>query len=98
MVQIAARGGLVGVGYWTEAVCGTDPQNVVAALRYAIDLLGIDHVGLGSDFDGSVHTGFDTSELAVLTHTMLERGFAEQEIRAVMGANVIRFFAEQLPE
>ena len=53
MQQIAAKGGIIGIGYWDGAVCEISPDNVVKALRYAIDLLGEDHVALGSDFDGT---------------------------------------------
>ena len=52
---------------------------------------------LGSDYDGGVTTQFDTSGLAVLTQTILDQGFTETEIRAVMGENVKRFLMEQLP-
>lgn len=97
MQRIAASGGVVGVGYWDGAVCDPHPESVVAALRYAIDLLGVDHVGLGSDYDGATTVAFDTAELAVLTQLMLERGFSDTEIRAVMGGNVVRLLRERLP-
>ena len=98
MRRIAADGGLVGIGFWKAAVCDASPKGVVNSIRYAIDLLGSEHVALGSDYDGAVTTHFDSSELAVLTHEMLARGFTEQEIRAVMGENVKRFFLENLPD
>jgi len=97
MQEIAESGGLVGIGYWDAAVCDVSPQGVVRAIRYAIDLLGVTHVALGSDYDGTVAVSFDTSELAVLTETMLEAGFSEYEIRMVMGENVKRFLLENLP-
>ena len=71
---------------------------MVAAIRYAIDLLGVEHVALGSDYDGTIAVTFDTSELAILTQTMLQSGFPEAEIRAVMGGNVRRFLLDNLPE
>lgn len=98
MKRIAANGGLVGIGFWKGAVCDASPGGVVNSIRYAIDLLGAEHVALGSDYDGAVTTNFDSSELAVLTHEMLANGFTEQEIRHVMGENVKRFFLENLPE
>jgi microsomal dipeptidase-like Zn-dependent dipeptidase len=96
--RIAARGGLIGIGYWKGAVCDISPAGVVRALRYAIDLVGEDHVALGSDFDGSTSTLFDTSELAILTQTMLDAGFSDAEIEKLMGGNSVRFLREQLPE
>jgi microsomal dipeptidase-like Zn-dependent dipeptidase len=97
MQAFAARGGLLGIGYWDGAVCDPTPEGVVRSIRFAIDLLGVDHVALGSDYDGTVATTFDTSELAVLTDTMLRSGFTEDEIRKVMGENVKRFLLENLP-
>jgi len=97
MQRIAATGGVVGIGYWDGAVCDPAPESVVTALRYAVDLLGAAHVGLGSDYDGATTVAFDTAELAVLTQLMLEAGFSEAEIRAVMGGNVIRLLRERLP-
>jgi microsomal dipeptidase-like Zn-dependent dipeptidase len=97
MREIADRGGLVGIGFWDAAVCDTTPAGIVAAIRYAIDLLGAGHVALGSDYDGAVTVQFDVSELAVLTQEMLRSGFSEEEIRRVMGGNVRRFLVENLP-
>ena len=58
---IARTGGVVGIGYWETAVCGTEMRYVTAAMRHVIDVVGDDYVGLGSDFDGATTTGFDTS-------------------------------------
>ncbi|MBX3506029.1 MAG: dipeptidase [Parvibaculum sp.] len=95
--RIAEKGGIIGIGYWEGAVCDSSPANIVRAIRYAIDLLGVDHVGLGSDYDGAVRTDFDTSEIAVLTEEMRKADFTEEEIFKVMGGNVIRLFRENLP-
>ncbi|MBI9075546.1 MAG: dipeptidase [Desulfatibacillum sp.] len=97
MKKIAKKGGLIAIGYW-EAVCDTTPAGVVKSIRYAIDLVGEDHVSLGSDFDGTVTTKFDTSELAILTQTMMDQGFSDSEITKVMGGNAVRFLMEYLPE
>jgi microsomal dipeptidase-like Zn-dependent dipeptidase len=98
MRDIGNGGGMVGIGYWDGAVCDTTPEGVVHAIRYAIDLMGVDHVALGSDFDGATAVRFDSSELAVITDAMLRAGFTEHEIRMVMGENVKRFLTENLPE
>ena len=98
MRRMAANGGILGVGFWKAVVCDASPDGIVTAIRYAIDTLGIEHVALGSDFDGTITTTFDAAELAVLTERMLARGFTEAEIRAVMGGNVRRFLREYLPD
>lgn len=87
---IAATGGVVGIGYWDAAVCATTPDAVARAIAHVRDLVGVDHVGLGSDFDGAVTTGFDTSELVGITQALLDRGFRPDEIAKVMGGNVLR--------
>lgn len=97
MRRIAAHGGLIGVGYWDGAVCDETPLGVVRAIRYGIELVGVDHVALGSDYDGATTVRFDASELPVLTQTMLDEGFSESEIRQVLGDNAVRFFLAQLP-
>lgn len=98
MLAIAAGNGLIGVGYWDAAVCDASPHTIVAAIKYGIELVGEDHVALGSDFDGSVEAPFDISELAALTHEMLEAGLTEHQIRKVMGLNIMRFMAKNLPQ
>jgi microsomal dipeptidase-like Zn-dependent dipeptidase len=96
--RIAEHGGLIGIGYWDGAICDISPRGVVRSIRYAIDLVGREHVALGSDYDGATEVTFDTSELAVLTQTMLDEGFTPEEIREVMGGNLVRFLRENLPQ
>ena len=98
MLDIAGSGGLVGIGFWDGAVCDVSPDGVARSIRYAIDLLGPEHVALGSDYDGSTAVAFDAGELVVLTDAMLRAGFSELEIRLVMGENARRFFLANLPE
>jgi len=95
---IAAKGGLIGIGYWDTANCGTDARAIVKAMRYVSQMVGAEHVALGSDFDGAVTTPFDTTGLAQITDAMLEAGYSEQEIRMIMGENVVGFLRGNLPE
>lgn len=97
MQRIAAAGGLVGIGFWDGAVCDATPDGIAASIRYAVDLLGIEHVALGSDYDGSVAVTFDASELAYLTDALLRAGFDRAEIRAIMGENLRDFLLSNLP-
>ena len=95
---IASKGGLIGIGYWDTATCGTDARAIVKAMRYVSDRVGVLHVALGSDFDGAVTEPFDTTGLVRITEAMMNAGYSDQEIRMVMGENAIRFFRENLPE
>jgi microsomal dipeptidase-like Zn-dependent dipeptidase len=94
---IAANGGVVGIGYWQEAVCGIAPRDVARAIRYVADLVGDDHVALGSDYDGGTTVAFDASQLPVLTQALLDAGLGEASIRKILGGNALRVLAATLP-
>lgn len=87
---VAKTGGVIGIGFWHGAVCGTSPKKIVEAMIHVRDLVGIDHVGLGSDFDGATTTGFDASQVVAVTQALMDAGFPEDDIRKVMGGNVLR--------
>jgi microsomal dipeptidase-like Zn-dependent dipeptidase len=97
MSMVAEAGGLVGVGFWDGAVCTPDLASIAGAVVYAVELLGPGQVALGSDFDGTVTTMLDASELPALTQALLDAGLDDETIRAVMGENAVRFFLENLP-
>ena len=87
---VARTGGVIGIGYWDGAVCGTSPRDAAKAMKHIRDLVGIDYVALGSDYDGATTVRFDTSQLAQVTQALIDEGFSEDEIRAVMGDNALR--------
>jgi len=87
---VAATGGLIGIGYWDAAVCDTSPASVAKAMKHVRDLVGIQHVALGSDYDGATTVRFDTSKLVQVTQALIDAGFSDDEIRAAMGGNAIR--------
>lgn len=95
---IAATGGLVGIGFWDTATGGNDAAAVARAIVHAVSVIGAEHVGLGSDWDGAVPVPFDAAGLPALTDALLDAGLDEPAIRAVMGENALRLFAETLPE
>lgn len=95
--RTAASGGVVGIGFFEGATCGTDLEAIVRAVRYAVDRVGAEHVALGSDFDGFVTTPIDASQLPALTDALLAAGFSEAEISAIMGRNVQRVLNAALP-
>ncbi len=87
---VAATGGLIGIGYWDAAVCDTSPASIVKAMKHVRDLVGIQYVALGSDYDGATTVRFDTSHLVQITQALIDAGFSDDEIRAVMGGNAMR--------
>jgi len=96
--QIAANGGILGVGYFNGAICDITPAGIADAIIDALTLMGPNAVALGSDFDGTVKTTLDTSELAAITQALRDRGVKDATIRKVMGENVLRFLKEHMPE
>ncbi|HEX7222968.1 MAG TPA: membrane dipeptidase, partial [Candidatus Limnocylindrales bacterium] len=94
---VAATGGLIGIGFWPTAVGGDEAGAIASAITHAVSVVGADHVGLGSDFDGAVPTPFDASGLALLTEALLAKGLDETTIAAVMGGSAVRFLRSSLP-
>lgn len=94
---IAATEGVIGVGYFPGAVCGNTPIEVARAIRYIVDLVGDRHAALGSDFDGGIVPGFDTSALPHVTQALVDEGLSEVSIRRVLGENAWRVLDATLP-
>jgi len=98
MQQIAAKGGLIAVGYWDGAICSPNASEIAKAVKYGIELVGIEHIALGSDYDGAISVPFDTSELIYLTQAFLDVGLSEFQIKQVMGGNMLRYLQLHLPD
>jgi len=94
---IAAAGGVIGIGAWPDAVCGTTPRDWATAVRYAVDMVGSDRVALGSDWDGAVPAIVDAGGTVYLVEALLEAGFEAEEVRRIMGLNTIRLLRSALP-
>lgn len=72
---------------------GATLEDVVDHIDHAVRVAGVDHVGLGSDFDGvfDLPTGLeDVTRLPWITYELLRRGYAEQDVRKILGGNVLR--------
>lgn len=95
--RIAARGGLIGIGFWPFATCGEDVNAIVRAIAHTVKTAGIEHVALGSDWDGAVATPIDAAHAGALTAALLKAGFDEGAIRKIMGENAIAFLLRALP-
>jgi membrane dipeptidase len=80
---------------WTEA--NPAPRGTVSLVADHIDhireVAGIDHIGLGSDYDGTTYVAQgldDVSMLPALTAELLERGYSDQDVMKVLGLNLLR--------
>ena len=69
-----------------------------AAIRYVADLVGVDYVGIGSDFDGVVAAPIDISGMPLITQALLDQGFNAEEIAKIMGGNFLRVMRAVLPD
>jgi membrane dipeptidase len=94
---VAATRGIIGIGFWPIASGGDDVRAIARSIRYAISIVGVDHVGLGSDFDGAVPVPFDATGLVQITEALLDDGFSPASIGAIMGGNALRLLRESLP-
>ncbi len=95
--RIAQNGGLIGIGFWSNATCGTDIAAIVKSIRYAVKIAGIEQVALGSDWDGYVATPIDAAGIGAITAALQKASFDETPIRNIMGENVVRFLSRALP-
>ena len=94
---IAATGGLIGIGFWPTACGGDDAEAIARSIKYATNVAGVEHVALGSDFDGGVQTPFDVTGMVQVTDALLLAGFKDDEIAKVMGGNAVRVLGDALP-
>ena len=94
--KIAANGGIIGIAFFDMAVGEPELPNIITSIRHVRDLVGIKYVALGSDYDGSVAVPFDITGLPLIVEGLIQDGFTEQEIRAVMGENVKKFMLKNL--
>ena len=71
-------------------------KTMVDHIDYVVDLIGIDHVGIGTDFDGGGGVpGFnDASEALNVTVELVRRGYTEEEIKKIWGGNLLRAWRE----
>ncbi len=96
--KIADTGGVIGIGFWETAVCGSDAKAIARAIKYAVGVAGIDHVGLGSDYDGAVTVPFDVAGMPLITEALIEEGFSDEDIAKIMGGNILRLLSISLPD
>ena len=100
---LASAGGVLGIAF-APAFIHPDPKQatidrLVEHICYVADLVGIDYVGIGSDFDGlgsQIPVVPEVSQLVRLTHSMLSHGLSEAEIQKVWGGNFLRLLQKNM--
>lgn len=85
--------------YWQdEEKLFADVTDVADHIDHVVELVGMDHVGIGSDFDGvgdSLPTGLkDVSMMPNLIRVLLERGYSEEDVAKIAGGNLMRVWGE----
>lgn len=100
MRALAAKGGVAHTtfyhGFLSKGSTEASILDVVAHLEHAIDIMGIDHVGIGTDFDGdgTVRGCADASEMINFTLQLLKRHYSERDIEKIWGGNWLRVMAQ----
>jgi len=101
--MLPANGGVVMVNFYNQFINCTDPtaaslSDVADHIVYIISKSGIDHVGIGSDFDGVdgqlPHGLEDVSKYIYLTAELFRRGFSDEDIIKIIGGNLLRVLRE----
>jgi membrane dipeptidase len=93
---VADTGGLVGI--WPPASIFPDMSALATGMARMVDVIGIDHVGLGSDMRGLVGPSTFSSyrDLPLLAQALLAQGFQVPEVRKMLGGNYLRVFFASL--
>lgn len=97
---IAAGGGVIGVCFYPYFLTNSRDaalSDVIDQINYIVNLVGVEHVGIGSDFDGIEvwpDELTDVSTFPLLTDALLEEGYTETEIEKIMGGNFLRVFRQ----
>jgi membrane dipeptidase len=101
--KLAENGGTIQVLFmYVTKPDPTDPKrlatvsDVVDHIDHIVGVIGIDHVGIGSDFDGGgqVEGCFDVSQMTNITIELVRRGYSEEQIKKIWGGNFMRVFGE----
>jgi len=98
LIKIGERNGLVGIGLWETAVCGTDAASTAITIKYVADKIGVDKVALGSDWDGAFEMHFDVTGTPLIVKELVKLGFSRDDIEKIVGGNIRDFFLKNLPE
>ncbi len=102
--SIANSGGVIGIVFYPPFIGDADNDgdsdisDVIAHIDYIVNLVGIDHVALGSDFDGTggylVDGLSDVTKFPDLTKALLDHGYSQSEVKKILGENFLRVFKQ----
>lgn len=96
--EIGRRNGIIGIGMWETAICGTDAAATANSIKYVADLIGVEHVAMGSDFDGAVDATYDITGFTEVVYELVKLGYSRSDIEKIMGGNVRDFWLRNLPD
>jgi len=101
IIDIANTGGVIGIVFYPPFLSGTGSANIATVanhIDYIVNMVGIDHVGLGSDFDGigtnTVIGLDDVTKFPDLTLELLSRGYSRTDVDKILGGNFMRVFEQ----
>ncbi|WP_010529771.1 dipeptidase [Lentibacillus jeotgali] len=99
LLALEENGGLINIVFYPAFLTDDEKgyvEDVIDHIEYAVDLIGIDHVGLGSDFDGASMPEDlpNASEMPNITKELASRGYSKQEIEKLLGGNALRVLEE----
>lgn len=103
LLKLKENGGVVGINYCHDFVTESDEcatiKDIVKHIIHIKNLIGIDYIGLGSDFDGIENDNIelkDASLMPLLIEELKKQGFSNEEIDKITYKNVLRVFKENL--
>jgi len=101
IIDIANSGGVIGVVFYPWFLTNSSIayiSDVIKHIDHIVNLVGIDHVSIGSDFDGTggrLPIGLeDVTKFPDLTYALLEHGYSQSEVEKILGGNFLRVFKE----
>ena len=95
---LAENSGVIGISYVPNFIDKTSPnlEHLLDHIEYVISRVGVDTVGLGSDFDGGGTLLADATEVPKITEGLINRGYRKYEICKILGGNIFRVLKETI--
>jgi membrane dipeptidase len=103
---LAQNRGVVGITFvesflqadWSYGQPESTFPRLIEHIDHAVEVAGIDHVGIGSDFDGGGTALKDATEFPRITQALLDRGYPAEAVRKILGGNHLRLLRETIGE